>query len=97
MHFIYDLNKNWLFNGALFATKGKGFYEEYKTAQDLNEYGYTDTSGNYNDLIRRRWLDNWYYGVTYSANYNGDRGLRMTIGGDFYILRRCRLPASLRV
>lgn len=81
LHFIYDLNKNWLFNGALFATKGKGFYEEYKVAQDLNEYGYADTTGNVNDLIRRRWLDNWYYGITYSANYYGDRGLRMTIGG----------------
>jgi iron complex outermembrane receptor protein len=81
LHFIYDVNKNWLLNWALFATKGKGFYEEYKMSQDLNEYGYIDTTGNYNDLIRRRWLDNWYYGVTYSANYNGKNGLGLTIGG----------------
>ncbi|MEO5907447.1 MAG: TonB-dependent receptor plug domain-containing protein, partial [Saprospiraceae bacterium] len=46
---------------ALHYTRGLGFFEQYKADQTLSEYGLgTDTS----DLIRRRWLDNHFYGFT---------------------------------
>lgn len=81
LHFTYQSRPKWSFNWSLFATKGKGYYEEYKMAQDLNDYGIADTTNTYHDLVRRRWLDNWYYGVTYGIHYNSFKGTRITVGG----------------
>ncbi len=33
------------------------------------------------DLIRRRWLDNHFYGGIFSVNYNNEKGFKLTIGG----------------
>ncbi len=57
-----------ILNTALFFTKGFGYYEEYKAAAPLALYGITkDTT--HSDLIRRRWLDNNYYGATANAQF----------------------------
>jgi iron complex outermembrane receptor protein len=81
LHFTYQSHPKWIFNWALFATKGRGYYEEYRQGEDLNDYGIADTSGNTNDLIRRRWLDNWYYGGTFAARFNNGKGTQLTVGG----------------
>lgn len=81
LHFIYTSNSSWIFNWAIYATRGKGYYEEYKEDQQLGNYGFNDTSAAVNDLIRRRWLDNWYYGATYAAHYNSFKNTLITIGG----------------
>jgi iron complex outermembrane recepter protein len=81
LHFTYQSNPKWIFNWSLFATKGKGYYEEFLQGIDLNFYGITDTTATYHEGIRRRWLDNWYYGVTYAARFNSGRGTQLTIGG----------------
>lgn len=83
LHFIYQPKTKWAFNLSLFATKGKGYYEEYLQGQDLNAYGYVDTSGSYNVVVRRRWLDNWYYGSVFSYNYNSMKGTLLSVGGAF--------------
>ncbi len=64
------LNK-FIFNTALFYTKGFGFYEEYKTNAPLANYGIVADSGKTtnSDLIRRRWLDNDYYGAIVNAQF----------------------------
>lgn len=81
LHFTYQSHPKWIFNWSLFATKGRGYYEEYKQEQDLNDYGIADTTGAVNDLVRRRWLDNWYYGATFAARFNNFKGTQLTIGG----------------
>jgi iron complex outermembrane receptor protein len=81
LHFTYSSTPKWVFNWSLFATKGKGYYEEYRQADDLVNYGINDTMGPVNDVIRRRWLDNWYYGVTYAARYDTRKGTLITVGG----------------
>jgi iron complex outermembrane receptor protein len=81
LHFTFQSNPKWIFNWALFATKGKGYYEEYVTGINLNDYGINDTSAIYHDGIRRRWLDNWYYGATFAARFNNNKGTQLTIGG----------------
>ncbi|HTF03003.1 MAG TPA: TonB-dependent receptor [Bacteroidia bacterium] len=81
LHFILQGNEKWMFNWSLFATRGKGYYEEYKEDQSLSDYNINDNSSNVNDLIRRRWLDNWYYGIVYAAHYNSGKNISMTIGG----------------
>ncbi len=84
--FSHEFNKNWNANIALHYTKGKGYYEEYKKEQSFDRYGLqnviigadTITSTN---LVRRRWLDNNFYGTTFSLNYNNNKNFSTTLGG----------------
>ena len=75
-------------NAALHYTRGKGYYEEFREDQALANYGiapYTvgGTSITESDLVRRRWLDNDFYGMTYSLNYNPFIKLNLTLGGAY--------------
>jgi len=85
LHFTHSFRPNLVLNVAGHYTKGKGYYEEYKTAQNLSDYGMsTVITGNdtttSTDLIRRRWLDNDFVGGVYSLNYNRSK-LSLTLGG----------------
>jgi len=76
------------FNGALHYTQGEGYYEEYRVQNDLTDYGLKPvviggTTINETDLIRRRWLDNDFYGVTYAFNYVPQKNLNFTLGGAY--------------
>ncbi|RYD77822.1 MAG: TonB-dependent receptor [Sphingobacteriales bacterium] len=76
------------FNGALHYTQGEGYYEEYRVQNDLADYGLKPvviggTTINETDLIRRRWLDNDFYGVTYAFNYVPNKNLNFTLGGAY--------------
>ena len=79
------LNENLKWNTAVFLTKGRGYYEEYKANVDLANYGINFATTNSIDLIRRRWLDNNFYGQIASLNYEKNKD-RFTIGGgwNFY-------------
>jgi len=85
LFYSYDLGKNWLLNTALHYTKGDGYYEEYKKGESLENYGMSnrifgmDTISSTN-LIRQRWLDNHFYGTTYSIQYDKDK-INFTLGG----------------
>ena len=66
-------NTNWSSNLAFHFTKGKGYFEQYREDEDFTDYGLNPiTLGgetiNVTDLIRRRWLDNDFYGTTFSLN-----------------------------
>jgi iron complex outermembrane receptor protein len=58
----------------------------YFSQESLSDYGLQDvitTSGDTiseTDLIRRRWLDNHFYGIVYSAEYNADN-FQFILGG----------------
>jgi iron complex outermembrane receptor protein len=90
--FNHEFNEQWYLNLAGHYTKGQGFFEQYKADEDFADYGLSPIvlggeSVNTTDLIRRRWLDNDFYGATYSLHYNGgdnDR-LRATLGGGYHI------------
>lgn len=76
------------FNGALHYTKGKGYYEEFKESQKLTNYGLQPviigaTTISRTDLVRRRWLDNDFYGFTYAFNYKPATKLNLTLGGGY--------------
>jgi len=72
-------------NVALFHTKGLGYYEQFRTDEDFASYGLapvltgTDTIRQ-TDLVRRKWLDNQFYGTVYSLNWDRSR-IRLTYGG----------------
>ncbi len=72
--FNQKFNENFNFNAALHYTKGKGYYEQYKSQDDFSDYGLdnpvigSDTlTSSY--LIRQKWLDNDFLGGTMSLNY----------------------------
>ncbi|MFN0173067.1 MAG: TonB-dependent receptor [Saprospiraceae bacterium] len=55
-------------------TKGFGFFEQYKADQNIYEYGLPlgfqiDTVIPPMDLVRRRWLDNDFYGGTFALRW----------------------------
>jgi iron complex outermembrane receptor protein len=69
-----ELNPHIHLNSAFHYTKGKGYYEQYKENQEFSDYNLdnliigSDTLMN-TDLIRQKWLDNDFYGITYSLSY----------------------------
>ena len=69
-------------NAALHYTKGEGYYEEYKRKRTLFEYD-LDPQQTWatSDLVRQKKMDNDFYGVVASLNYNNRRNLQATIGG----------------
>ncbi len=66
------------YGGALFYTKGKGYYEEYKLGQSYGAYALpnfvqgNDTSTS-TDIIRQLWLDNDFYGGRAYVNYLSEK------------------------
>ncbi len=84
LHWNEKIAANWSTNLAFHYTKGKGYYEEYKEDQDFADYGLASIlvapTANTTDLVRQRWLDNDFYGTTFSANYKTEN-LDVILGG----------------
>lgn len=87
LHWNERWSDNWSSNFALHYTKGKGYYENYKEDATFSSYGLNpiDVNGttiNKTDLVRQKWLDNDFYGTTFSANYTSD-ALQLILGGGY--------------
>ena len=69
-------------NAALHYTKGDGYYEEYKRKRTLFEYD-LDSQETWatSDLVRQKKMNNDFYGVVASLNYNNRQNLQATFGG----------------
>ncbi|TDE46987.1 TonB-dependent receptor [Flavobacterium rhamnosiphilum] len=81
LHWNEKIAANWSTNFALHYTKGKGFYENYKEDADFSDYGLQPVGVlTTTDLIRQKWLDNDFYGTTFSTNYKKDK-LDVIFGG----------------
>ena len=86
LHFVQRISKYSKFNMSLHYTRGLGYYEQFRVGDAFSAYGLEniftaagDTIAN-TDLIRRRWLDNHFYGTVFSYNYN-KKALNLTLGG----------------
>ena len=86
LHFAHQFSRQLNMKVAGHYTYGRGYYEQYRKGDDFSTYGYdplvinSDTTSNM-DLIRRRWLDNHFYGGVFSLNYNNLKGLEVNLGG----------------
>jgi len=87
---LYDqqLSRKFSFSGALHYTKGYGYYEEYRNADSLKYYGVTPvvvvgTAIEATDLVRRLWLNNDFYGLTYNLNYKPNKNFDGILGGAY--------------
>ncbi len=81
------LNSRWNLNIASFLTRGRGYYEEYKAEQNFADYSLPDVIINNDtitttDLVRQRWLNNYYYGQTFSLQYKHAKD-ELTLGGSW--------------
>lgn len=86
LHISHEFNEKLSANAALHYTKGYGYFEEFKEGQSFSNYGLETpniggNSPSSTDLIRRRWLDNDFYGMTYSINYDASKKLNFNLGG----------------
>ncbi len=83
LHWNEKISENWHTNLAFFYSKGKGYYENYKEDADFADYGLLPVGAvTTTDLIRQKWLDNDFYGTTFSANYK-DEKLDVVFGGGY--------------
>ncbi len=85
--FFYNqgLNDKFSFNTALFLTRGKGYYEQYKAGRRFSSFGLPDvTIGDSvitkTDVVRQLHLDNYYYGGIFSLQYKS-AGTQWISGG----------------
>ena len=86
--YAHNISPKLSFHGALHYTYGHGYWEELKYGQKFSKYGIDPvtiggTSIDKTDLIRRRWLKNDFYGLTYSFNYTPDDKLNLIFGGAY--------------
>lgn len=96
LHYSKQFSPKTYLNLATHYTKGIGYYEQYKgdkfnsllnngSQEDLADYGLNDSIINGDtitttNLIRRKWLDNNFYGITFSLNHSTNN-LNLILGG----------------
>jgi iron complex outermembrane recepter protein len=74
LHWSEKWSEKWVSNAALHYTIGKGYFEQYKEDEDLTDYNLPAFNGNpISDLVRKRWLDNDFFGATFSLNYRNNK------------------------
>ena len=92
----YQLHLTHAFSGFFTAnlsahyTYGRGYYEQYRANERFSRYNLPNVVIgeeviSRSDLIRQRWLDNHFYGLTYSFNYESRKKLNLTLGGGYHI------------
>uniref|UniRef100_UPI00404AB403 TonB-dependent receptor n=1 Tax=Fluviicola sp. TaxID=1917219 RepID=UPI00404AB403 len=85
LHFNHQFNAQLNLQLSAHSTIGKGYYEQFRANDDLADYGLaTVVLGNdsvtSSDLIRRKWLDNQFYGGIFALTYKTNK-LNLTWGG----------------
>ena len=85
LHWTQRFSRNLFLNTALHYTNGLGYYEDYKMDDRYERYGLTpDTidgvARKRTDLIRQKWLENDFYGITFVLNYYQNR-IQASLGG----------------
>lgn len=85
LHFSHKFSPALNINASGFYIRGKGYYENFKADEDLEDYQIPviivgDEVIESTDLVNRKWLDNHFYGSTFSMNLNSGRN-DFTLGG----------------
>jgi len=64
-HMNHSFSKETNLSLAFHYTFGRGYYEQFREGDNLKNY-YENQENKITNLVRRRWLKNHFYGVTYS-------------------------------
>lgn len=68
VHLKHNFKSGLLFSTAMYYTRGRGFFEQFKNNAKLNKFGMSNVTAESDtiersDLIVRRWLDNHFIGT----------------------------------
>jgi len=85
LHISQRITDNWNVNVSGHFTHGRGYFEQYKQSEPFSALGLPDviigdSTITSSDVIVRQWLDNQYYGATFSAIYRKNK-TDLTLGG----------------
>lgn len=86
LHFAHQFSSKVALNVSGHYTRGRGYYEQYRFNEDFEDYGMDtlfvngDTISS-TDLIRRRWLDNHFYGGLFTLTYTNQKRWNVVVGG----------------
>ncbi|HOJ66440.1 MAG TPA: TonB-dependent receptor [Paludibacteraceae bacterium] len=85
LYWLQKWNSHLHSNVATHLTRGIGYYEEYKIDKKYAEYGLTPAIIGFDtlkttDLVRQKWLDNYFYGITGALNYE-KKNTNFSLGG----------------
>lgn len=69
LHYNLAVNNGLNINLTGHYTRGLGFFENYKSGEDLNSFNINDNSGESHDIVIRRWLDNHFYGGIFEMDW----------------------------
>jgi iron complex outermembrane recepter protein len=86
LHFSHRFNQNLNVSLAFHYTYGRGYYEQFEANQKFSSYGLPKPNINgkdisRSDMIRRKWLDNDFYGSVLSIQYRKGKFDFSTGGG----------------
>lgn len=84
-----NLGGSFTLNSALHYTKGRGFFEQFKANDKFSNYNLPNvviggSTISRTDLIRRRWLDNDFYGMVTNLTYRSNK-VEAVLGGGYNI------------
>ncbi|MEX2586027.1 MAG: TonB-dependent receptor [Balneolaceae bacterium] len=87
LHYSWRASDTWRLNSSLHYTYGRGYFEEFRAEDDLSTYQIdpVEIGGKtieQSDLVRRRWLDNHFYGAIFSSEWTQDQW-DLTVGGAY--------------
>lgn len=91
LHLIQKITPNLQLRLAGHYTYGRGFFEQYRRDDSFSDYGKpspiigNDTISE-SDFIRRRWLDNDFYGGTFALDYEKGNH-KIILGGGAHLYR----------
>ena len=68
-------------NVGLHYTKGQGYYQQYQLGAPWQQFGMSTDPDLYADLVDQQKMDNDFYGVVASLNYDNRHNLQATLGG----------------
>lgn len=91
LHFNHSISPRLSLNVTAHYTKGKGYYEEFKSGRSFSEYGLQNpglfvndsTPVTKTDLVRRKWLDNDFAGGIFNLSYTANSKLNFILGGGY--------------
>ena len=89
LHWNENWDKQWSSHLALHFTRGRGYFEQFREDDDFATYGFlpVNINGqlvNTTDLVRRRWLDNDFYGTVFSLAKKAE-SYDFVIGGGYNV------------
>ena len=85
LHLSHQFNSSLSLTAAGHYTYGRGYYEQFRNQDGFADYGLdsvfigNDTIAS-SDFIRRRWLDNHFYGGVFNVKYQ-TKNINLIVGG----------------